>query len=120
MQPDPNLFPLQIATLSCGRGMLGLTFCPGMNTDDAKTRSSGGTIYRRSLDDDLAVIKAWGASCIITLIEDFEFGRLGVRRLGQSIRDLDLAWYHMPIPDMAAPGEAFDTMWLEHLPAIRA
>lgn len=120
MQPNPNLFPLQIATLSCGRGMLGLTFCPGMNTDDAKTRSSGGTIYRRNLDDDLAVIKAWGASFIITLIEDFEFGRLRVRRLGQSIRDLDLAWHHMPIPDMAAPGEAFETIWLEHLPAIRA
>lgn len=42
MQPNPALFTLQIAALPCGRGMLGLTFCPGINPDDEHTRNRGG------------------------------------------------------------------------------
>ena len=42
MQPNPALFTLQIAELQCGRGMIGLTFCPGLNPDDAHTRNRGG------------------------------------------------------------------------------
>jgi len=120
MQPNPMEFPLQIAELSCGSGILGLTHCPGMNTDDAHTRRMGGTIYRRKLSNDLEDIRRWGACSIVTLLERHEFGRLGVSGLGKAIEALAINWYQMPIRDMQAPAEEFEDAWASHAPALRS
>ena len=54
---------------------------------------------------------AWGASAVLTLIEDHEFVRLGVPEFATEIRRTRLFWYHMAIPDMSAPGTVFDEAW---------
>lgn len=50
---------------TCGR--LGLTFCPGKKQSDAQ---SG--VWERCLDDDMKVIKAFGAAALVTLMPDSE------------------------------------------------
>ena len=99
--------PLHIAEVPIPvSGALGITHCPGRNT----IGSAGGR-WRRNLRDDLRDLTAWGASAVLTLVEDHEFARLGVPEFATEIRGTGLAWYHMPIPDMSAPGKAFDEAW---------
>lgn len=99
--------PLRIdrLTLPCG-GTVGLTHCPGRNHRDA-----GGRLWARSLAADLAAVRAWPASMLVSLIEDQEFARLGVADLGQAARSSGLAWCHLPIEDMHPPGDRFEKAW---------
>jgi ADP-ribosyl-[dinitrogen reductase] hydrolase len=59
--------PLQIAELildDC-QGRIGMTLCPGKKDADRR--------WNRNLDEDLKVIREWGAATVLTLIEDHEF-----------------------------------------------
>jgi ADP-ribosyl-[dinitrogen reductase] hydrolase len=100
--------------------MLGLTFCPGMNTDDERTRRHGGTVHRRSLDADLSAIKNWGAMSVVTLLDDFEFRRLAVTTLGATVQALGMRWHHLPIRDEGTPDSAFEERWVVVRPDVRA
>lgn len=64
--------PLRIAEVHFGdhNGVLGLTFCPGKK--DLPYR------WNRGLNDDLNIVRNWGASSVVTLIEDHEFEFLQV------------------------------------------
>lgn len=61
--------PLRIDDLPLGNGRLGITFCPGKKGD-----SVFGAAWDRDLDLDMDAIKGWGASAVLSLIEDLEFG----------------------------------------------
>lgn len=87
-------------------GSLGIAHCPGRNAID-----SAGCHWKRNLRDDLRDVAAWGASAVLTLLEDDEFARLGVPEFATEIRRTRLVWYHMAIPDMSTPGKAFDEAW---------
>lgn len=87
-------------------GSLGISHCPGRNRID-----SAGCLWKRNLRDDLRDLTAWGASAVMSLVEDDEFARLGVPEFPTEIRRTRLVWYHMAIPDMSAPGKAFDEAW---------
>ena len=99
--------PLRIAEVPIPvAGSLGITHCPGRNRID-----SAGCQWKRHLRDDLRDLAAWGASAVLTLVEDCEFARLGVPEFATEILRTRLVWYHMAIPDMSAPGTAFDEAW---------
>ena len=99
--------PLRIAEVPIPvSGSLGIAHCPGRNRID-----SAGCQWKRNLRDDLRDLAAWGAGAVLTLVEDDEFARLGVPEFAAEIRKTRLFWYHMPIPDMSAPGTAFDEGW---------
>lgn len=99
--------PLRIAEIPIPvSGSLGITHCPGRNRLD-----SAGCQWKRNLRDDLRDLVAWGAGAVLTLVEDYEFARLGVPGFATEIRRTRLVWYHMAIPDMSAPGAAFDEAW---------
>ncbi|MCL4744603.1 MAG: cyclin-dependent kinase inhibitor 3 family protein [Burkholderiaceae bacterium] len=106
--------PILIADLvvAPGLGSLGLTFCPGK-----KDRDAG---WDRDLDTDLRVIRDWGASVVITLIEDHEFRTLGVEALPQRVRDHGMEWLHLPIRDVDVPDERFESAWVGARRAIHA
>lgn len=107
--------PLPIATIPLGavqggqggQGALGVTFCPGKSDPMA---SDG--LWSRDLPADLGSIRAWGAQALVTLLEDDEFDLLHVRSLGDMAESAGLDWYHLPIPDMAAPGWQFERRWV--------
>jgi ADP-ribosylglycohydrolase/protein-tyrosine phosphatase len=98
--------PIQVAEVMCGRGVIGVTFCPGKSGT-----SVFGAPWARDLDVDIAAIRAWGASLVLTLIEDHEFELLQVQGLGEAVRAAGMTWIHAPIRDVDVPGEDFERRW---------
>ncbi len=98
--------PLQIAAVSAGPGFgkIGVTFCPGKKQPSAMT---GG--WDRDLLLDLGAISAWGASIVVTLIEDHEFTALGVPELSAEVFNRHLEWLHLLIADVSIPAESFES-----------
>ena len=86
--------PLRIAVVTPDgtQGRIGITLCPG------KTDSSAWSgPWARDLDLDLDVIQHWGATALLSLIEDQEFDRLSVRGLGNAVEHRHMEWWHLPI-----------------------
>lgn len=100
--------PLQIANVPVGEngGSIGLTLCPGK-----VDHTSAGGAWERDLQADVAVIRDWGASSVLTLLEAHEFDLLKVQGLPEAVRDVGMVWNHTPIPDVSTPGRAFDAAW---------
>lgn len=107
--------PLRIAEIDAGfGGKIGVTFCPGK-----KGPSTFGGFHDRDLDEDLDVIAGWNAAAVVTLIEDQEFVLLNVERLGQGVCSRFMEWHHLPIRDVHAPDQAFDSNWPPHSERLR-
>ena len=91
---------LQIDTIALPKGgRLGLVHCPGRCGWDSHSR-----LWARNLDEDLQAIKAFGASHLVTLIEESEFALYGVEDLPQRVIAHGLTWHHWPVADMAVAG----------------
>lgn len=103
--------PIRVDALPVSGGLLGLTFCPGKHGD-----SLTGAPWARDLEADLAALKAWGTSLVVTLMERYEFDLLRVPDLDLRIAAHGIAWSHLPIPDQGVPGLAFAEVW----PQVRA
>jgi ADP-ribosyl-[dinitrogen reductase] hydrolase len=84
-------------------GILGLTTCPGKKDLSRQ--------WDRDLRTDIQAIAAWGASAVITLIEDHEFTLLGIEALGEEVVQLGMQWWHLPIRDVDVPDERFENLW---------
>ncbi|ABY33255.1 ADP-ribosylglycohydrolase family protein [Methylorubrum extorquens] len=100
--------PLKIATLPAGDGlgMIGVTFCPGKVQTDGATGS-----WNRDLATDIRAISDWGATTLVTLIEDHEIDALKVPGLERECQRHGIEWLHLPIPDVSAPTDAFEAAW---------
>ena len=100
--------PLRIAVVTPDgtQGRIGITLCPGKTDGTARFGP-----WARDLDLDLDVIQHWGATALISLIEDQEFDRLSVRGLGNAVENRHMEWWHLPIPDGSPPGPVFETAW---------
>ncbi len=96
---------LQIAEVLVGpgEGRLGLTLCPG------KKDSHGN--WDRDLREDLDAIRAWGATAVVTLIEDHEFRLLAIENLGSAVWQRGMDWLHLPIRDVDIPDAGFEQAW---------
>lgn len=89
-----------------GRGLIGMCACPG-----GRRTSASGWDPEGDLEGDLDALRDWGAQSLVSLIEDQEFQLLGATRLPQCSRRRGLRWWHLPIRDMCAPNDAFETHW---------
>lgn len=108
--------PLRIAELPLSSGgIIGVTFCPGKQQGNAMTG-----VWQRDLALDLAAIRDWGATHLVTLIEEHEFEELGVSALPQRAREFGLTWHHAPIRDGSIPDTRFDTVWSALGPQLHA
>lgn len=109
MRHDTPAPSLEIASLPLpqGKGVLGITHCPGRCE-----AGWGPGAERRELAVDLAAIRAWGATVLVTLIEEHEFELLKVNRLGEMAEAEGLEWHHLPIPDMDVPDWHFGRRWI--------
>lgn len=93
---------------------IGMTFCPG------KRQSWGRhAAWWRELVTDLEAIRAWGATTLITLIENKEFASVGVRALPERASQVGLNWLHWPIADCQAPDRRFEQAWRQDFPAVK-
>jgi len=94
-------------------GWIGMTLCPGKKDPYA---SFGA--WDRDLDADLQVIRDWGASAVVTLIEDFEFGMLGVPDFKARVSS-DFRWLWLPIRDGDIPDGDFEQRWTAAGPELQ-
>ena len=101
--------PLEISAIQVApdMGRVGITICPGKHQADAMSGS-----WARDLKTDLDAIEHWGAVAVATLIETREMEALGVTSLGDGVTSRNMAWYHLPIPDVTAPNSDFEERWL--------
>ena len=97
--------PLHIAEVLLGsdEGCLGLTLCPGKK--DASRQ------WDRDLAADVKAIRDWGASTVVSLIEDHEFDLLGIPGLEQAVVAHSMRWMHLPIRDVSVPDQRFEQAW---------
>lgn len=84
-----------------------MTLCPGKH----QTNASFGGDWIRDLDTDLGKFKEWGATAVLTLMEDHELRRYRVEGLGKAVQGLAMEWYQTPIQDGGTPEEEFDDLW---------
>ena len=106
--PDCNSedSPLIIAEVPTPKGgILGLTTCPG--------KKDPSRDWDRDLATDIQAIAHWGASAVVTLIEDHEFTLLGIEELGDEVVLAGLHWWHLPIRDVDVPDARFEAQWQE-------
>jgi len=100
MPPRARTAELPIALVTpVGRAQqrIGFTPCPGLGI--------GG------LDQDLSSIRDWGATVLVTWVEQAELDHLDLPEFGPRARRAGLDWHHLPIPDMKAPDPGFDLRW---------
>jgi len=90
-----------------------MTFCPGKTDLGAATGA-----WERDLDIDLDAAVAWGASAVISLIEDHEFDLLKVPGLGSAVEARGMRWFHLPIRDIKRPDSRFLDQWQVDGPQI--
>ena len=109
-------YPLRIDSVrpGDGRGRIGITFCPGKKQPDAQTGP-----WDRDLNLDLDAVQRWGATAVISLIEDCEFDELRVGGLPEAVQDRHMEWWHLPIRDTRTPGPNFENGWKAVGEAIR-
>ena len=99
--------PLHIAELDCLSGIIGMTFCPGKVGP-----SNYGKPWDRSLDADIEAIRDWGASAVVTLMEEHELEQLQVANLGAATSALGMEWLHLSIRDVDIPDDVFELQWV--------
>lgn len=87
-------------------GIIGLTICPGKHDSHAMSGA-----WARDLDADLKAIRDWGATTLVTLIEEHEFELLKVPDLPDRAATAGLRWYHLPIRDVSIPDKRFEARW---------
>lgn len=100
--------PLRIDEVSAPdtEGRIGITFCPGK-----KGESFTGPNWDRSMEADLEQVRLWGATHVVTLIEDIEFEMLRVPELGNRVASKNMYWHHFPIVDGQPPDQRFLDAW---------
>ena len=104
--------PLHIDSVAIGTAArLGMCHCPGRQRRDEAPRC---------LRHDLAAIRAWGASRVLTLLQTAEFASLGVPGFAQAMAATPLRWLHVPIADMGTPDAASLAAWRQHRGELRA
>ncbi len=100
--------PLQIATVQAGHGFgrIGITLCPGKKQPHPVM---GG--WDRDLGADLDAIQRWGATVVVTLVEQHELESLAVPGLAGEVARRHMEWLHLPIRDVSVPTAAFEAAW---------
>jgi ADP-ribosyl-[dinitrogen reductase] hydrolase len=106
--------PLRIDAVAVpgSAGAIGMTLCPGKKDPYARFGA-----WDRDLAADLEAIREWGASAIVSLMEDFEFELLGVPDFGARVSGT-FRWLWLPIPDGGVPGEEFERRWADAGPEL--
>jgi Cyclin-dependent kinase inhibitor 3 (CDKN3) len=98
-------------------GRLGLGCCPGHRLNPsplAVVRQPG------SLKDDIKAIAIWKPHVVLSLMEEPELASVGtpVKVLAEELQAHGIDWHHLPICDLGAPDERFETAWVDLWPRL--
>lgn len=98
-------------------GRLGLGCCPGHRL---RLLPLGLVRQPGSVKDDLKAIAAWKPHAMLSLMEEHELIQAGapVDLLAEELAGHSVEWLHLPICDMLAPDERFETAWVDLWPRL--
>ena len=98
-------------------GRLGLGCCPSH-----RLMVSPLSVRRLpdALNDDLRLIAAWQPHAVLTLMEEPELASVGTpaKVLAETLQAHGVDWHHLPICDLGAPDERFETVWIDLWPKL--
>lgn len=86
-------------------GVIGMTSCPGKQDDFFFEPCLS------RLEADVKTIASWGASVVVTLMEEVELHILQITNLPEKLSENGVKWVHLPIKNRALPGSDFETVW---------
>lgn len=100
--------PIRVDFVSPGaprtRGLLGMTFAPGM-----KAHAAGGGRWERDLDADLQLLKEhYGADALVSLMREEEYHGYGIPDLVERATKTEIEVITFPITDVSTPEETED------------
>jgi ADP-ribosylglycohydrolase/protein-tyrosine phosphatase len=106
--------PLRIDSVRPPRhaGEIGMTLCPGKTG-----QSTIDGYWRRDLAMDMEVIRAWGCTRLVTLMESDEIAAFQVADLREKVPP-GIRHYHLPIPDGGVPDAAWEQQWAQVGPLL--
>ncbi len=90
-------------------GLIGITECPGKNEYPGLGIPVGP--WKRDIDADLRAILDWRADVLVSIMEDYEFGLLGIPELPEKAGGLGIRWLQLRVPDGSVPDEGFEDEW---------
>jgi ADP-ribosyl-[dinitrogen reductase] hydrolase len=86
-------------------GLIGMTLCPGKKDPYAAFGA-----WDRDLAADLQTIRDWGASTLVTLLQQHEFTLLGLPDFEVQVSGV-FRWLWLPIEDNGVPDAGFEERW---------
>ena len=95
-------------------GRIGLCACPGGRRTLVVDHDPVADLV-----SDLERVVAFGASGVVSLIDDRELVSLGIESLPVHLQRHGLWWKHLPITDMGIPDEQFEQHWESNSTFIR-
>ncbi len=107
--------PLRVDSVSVpGRGgAIGMTFCPGK-----KCMGASG-YHDRDLGLDLKAIRDWGAEILVSLIEEYEYHKVGLGGFEERMPE-GMLHLNLPIEDASVPGRAWEERWKKEERLVRS
>jgi ADP-ribosyl-[dinitrogen reductase] hydrolase len=96
-------------------GLLGMSACPGVRLD---TPRRGNPV--RNLKKDILAYQEWGATGVVTLVEEHELNDWGVAHLGAALDEAGIWWKQLPIVDMDVPTPEFERAWAVESPQLKS
>ena len=98
-------------------GKLGLGCCPGHRL---RLSPLGLVRMQERIKDDLRLIAAWKPHAVLSLMEEYELAGAGapIHLLAEELARHKVEWLHLPIVDMRAPDERFETAWVDLWPRL--
>jgi ADP-ribosyl-[dinitrogen reductase] hydrolase len=98
-------------------GRLGLGCCPGHRL---RLSPLGLVHMTERVRDDLKLIAAWKPHAVLSLMEEDELHGAGapVHLLAEEFNAHGVDWLHLPICDMGAPDERFESAWIGVWPRL--
>ena len=98
-------------------GRLGLGCCPGHRL---RLLPLGLVHTVDKVRDDLKLIAAWKPHAVLSLMEEDELTEAGapVHLLAAELQAQGVDWLHLPICDMMAPDQRFETAWIDLWPRL--
>ncbi|AYC32868.1 protein phosphatase [Pseudomonas cavernae] len=92
-----SIHPYSVLQAEQVKGQLIFTPCPGTKE----------TSVAKALD----TLKEAGASALLTLMPTEELSQNEVENLPEQCQQRGIEWFHLPVADEQAPGEAFQAAW---------
>jgi ADP-ribosyl-[dinitrogen reductase] hydrolase len=94
-------------------GQLGMTICPGQPPWGVFDRGAA-----RDLAADIAAIRDWGTSILVSLMEIEEMRDYGVEDIPRQARAAGIQHVQLPILDMHVPEQDFESAWVDTGPLL--